>query len=62
MTKVTLGAGLADMIFTSTHQCHDISADMQDLTEIGNALSRLIVEVRDDIKNNKDVWNRIFSR
>ncbi|KAM6897701.1 protein unc-13 homolog D [Xenentodon cancila] len=32
----------------------------KDLAEIGSALSRLIVEVHDDIKNNKDVWNRVF--
>uniref|UniRef100_A0A3Q2E2T4 Unc-13 homolog D (C. elegans) n=1 Tax=Cyprinodon variegatus TaxID=28743 RepID=A0A3Q2E2T4_CYPVA len=32
----------------------------KDLTEIGSALSRLIAEVQDDIKHNKDVWNRVF--
>nr|XP_061807192.1 protein unc-13 homolog D-like [Nerophis lumbriciformis] len=32
----------------------------KELPEIINALSRLIDEVRDDIKINKDVWNRTF--
>lgn len=30
--------------------------------EIGSALSRLIMEVQEDIKHNKDVWNRVFVR
>lgn len=34
----------------------------QDLSEIGSALSRLIGEVQEDIKHNKDVWNRVFVR
>lgn len=37
-------------------------ADTQDLSEIVNALSRLIREVQEDIKHNKDVWNRVFVR
>lgn len=37
-------------------------AGIQDLSEIVNALSRLIREVQEDIKNNKDVWNRVFVR
>ncbi|XP_029954450.1 protein unc-13 homolog D [Salarias fasciatus] len=32
----------------------------KELSEIGSALSRLIVEVQEDIKHNKDVWNRVF--
>ncbi|XP_051926412.1 protein unc-13 homolog D isoform X2 [Hippocampus zosterae] len=32
----------------------------KELSEIISALSRLIVEVRDDIKLNRDVWNRTF--
>ncbi|XP_049615716.1 protein unc-13 homolog D isoform X1 [Syngnathus scovelli] len=32
----------------------------KELSEIISALSRLIDEVRDDIKLNKDVWNRTF--
>lgn len=32
----------------------------KDLSEIGSALSRLIGEVQEDIKHNKDVWNRVF--
>uniref|UniRef100_A0A3Q1FZD1 Unc-13 homolog D (C. elegans) n=1 Tax=Acanthochromis polyacanthus TaxID=80966 RepID=A0A3Q1FZD1_9TELE len=32
----------------------------KDLSEIGRALSRLIMEVQEDIKHNKDVWNRVF--
>lgn len=37
-------------------------ADTQDLSEIVSALSRLIGEVQEDIKHNKDVWNRVFVR
>lgn len=37
-------------------------ADIQDLLEIVGALSRLIGEVQEDIKHNKDVWNRVFVR
>lgn len=37
-------------------------ADIQDLSETVDALSRLIVEVQEDIKHNKDVWNRVFVR
>lgn len=37
-------------------------AAMQDLSEIVGALSRLIGEVQEDIKHNKDVWNRVFVR
>ncbi|XP_056153133.1 protein unc-13 homolog D [Lampris incognitus] len=32
----------------------------KELSEIVSALSRLIGEVQDDIKNSKDVWNRVF--
>ncbi|RVE59203.1 hypothetical protein OJAV_G00186240 [Oryzias javanicus] len=32
----------------------------KELTEMGSALSRLIMEVQKDIKSNKDVWNRVF--
>ncbi|KAM9425116.1 protein unc-13 homolog D [Pholidichthys leucotaenia] len=32
----------------------------KELPEIGSALSRLIGEVQEDIKHNKDVWNRVF--
>lgn len=34
----------------------------KDLSEIGSALSGLIGEVQEDIKHNKDVWNRVFAR
>lgn len=37
-------------------------ADSQDRPDIVNALCRLIGEVQEDIKNNKDVWNRVFVR
>ncbi|KAM4623513.1 protein unc-13 homolog D [Polymixia lowei] len=33
----------------------------KDLSEIVSALSKLIWEVQEDIKHNKDVWNRIFA-
>lgn len=36
--------------------------DIQDLSEIVSALFRLIQEVQEDIKHNKDVWNRVFVR
>lgn len=36
--------------------------DIQDLLEIVGALSRLIGEVQEDIKHNKDIWNRVFVR
>ncbi|XP_068161933.1 protein unc-13 homolog D isoform X2 [Antennarius striatus] len=32
----------------------------KDLPEIVNALTSLIKEVQKDVKNNKDVWNRVF--
>ncbi|XP_034050433.1 protein unc-13 homolog D [Thalassophryne amazonica] len=32
----------------------------KDLSEIVSALSRLVVETQQDIKHNKDVWNRVF--
>uniref|UniRef100_A0A3Q3VX94 Uncharacterized protein n=1 Tax=Mola mola TaxID=94237 RepID=A0A3Q3VX94_MOLML len=32
----------------------------KDLSEIVSALSRLIGEMQEDIKHNKDVWNRVF--
>ncbi|XP_062234924.1 protein unc-13 homolog D [Platichthys flesus] len=32
----------------------------KDLSEIVVALSRLITKVQEDIKHNKDVWNRVF--
>lgn len=38
------------------------NADTQDRSEIVNALSRLIGEVQEDVKHNKDVWNRVFVR
>ncbi|XP_069563579.1 protein unc-13 homolog D isoform X1 [Brachyistius frenatus] len=34
----------------------------KELTEIGSALARLIGEVQEDIKHNKDVWNSVFVR
>ncbi|XP_064806729.1 protein unc-13 homolog D-like isoform X6 [Oncorhynchus masou masou] len=32
----------------------------KDLTETVSALSRLVGEVQQDIKHNKDIWNRVF--
>ena len=51
--------------FLSQHWSHvhfSHHADMQELPEIVGALSRLIGEVQEDIKHNKDVWNRVFVR
>lgn len=34
----------------------------QELSEIVSALTKLIGEVQEDIKHNKDVYNRVFVR
>lgn len=49
-------------IFIALHLLFLHYAVTQDLSEIGSALSRLIGEVQEDIKHNKDVWNRVFVR
>uniref|UniRef100_A0A3B3WM14 Unc-13 homolog D (C. elegans) n=1 Tax=Poecilia mexicana TaxID=48701 RepID=A0A3B3WM14_9TELE len=54
-----------DAIVTGTEEWFTIKKGLhqpmtKDLTEIGSALSRLIAEVQEDIKHNKDVWNRVF--
>lgn len=36
--------------------------DSQDLSEIVDAFSRFIKEIEEDVKHNKDVWNRVFIR
>ncbi|KAF3853112.1 hypothetical protein F7725_013800 [Dissostichus mawsoni] len=42
-------------------ELHDeVSDAILDLPEIVSALSRLIAEVQEDIKHNKDAWNRVF--
>ncbi|KAK1881404.1 Protein unc-13 like D [Dissostichus eleginoides] len=42
-------------------ELHDeVSDAILDLSEIVSALSRLIAEVQEDIKHNKDAWNRVF--
>ena len=35
---------------------------LQDLAEIVGALASLISEVQEDVKNCKNVWNRVFVR
>ncbi|XP_037547122.1 protein unc-13 homolog D [Nematolebias whitei] len=54
-----------DAIQTGTEEWFTIKKGLhqpmtKDLVEIGSALSRLIMEVQEDIKHNKDVWNRVF--
>ncbi|MEQ2272570.1 hypothetical protein XENORESO_000765 [Xenotaenia resolanae] len=60
-----LHEGVFDAIQTGTEEWFTIKKGLhqpmtKDLTEIGSALSRLIVEVQEDIKHNKDIWNRVF--
>ncbi|XP_017271621.1 protein unc-13 homolog D isoform X2 [Kryptolebias marmoratus] len=54
-----------DAIQTGTEEWFTIKKGLhqpmtKDLVETGSALSRLIMEVQEDIKHNKDVWNRVF--
>ncbi|KAM7371204.1 hypothetical protein PAMP_010695 [Pampus punctatissimus] len=56
---------LSDAIQTGTQEWFTIKKGLhqpmtKDLSEIVNALSRLIGEVQEDVKHNKDVWNRVF--
>ncbi|XP_041830237.1 protein unc-13 homolog D [Melanotaenia boesemani] len=57
--------GVIDAIQTGTEEWFTIKKGLhqpmtKNLAEIGSALSSLIVEVQEDIKHNKDVWNRVF--
>ncbi|XP_054592460.2 protein unc-13 homolog D isoform X2 [Nothobranchius furzeri] len=54
-----------DAIQTGTEEWFTIKKGLhqpmtKDLKEIGSALFKLITEVKEDIKHNKDVWNRVF--
>ncbi|XP_028263625.1 protein unc-13 homolog D isoform X2 [Parambassis ranga] len=54
-----------DAIQTGTEEWFTIKRGLhqpmtKELSEIVSALSRLIGEVQQDIKHNKDVWNRVF--
>nr|XP_040033479.1 protein unc-13 homolog D [Gasterosteus aculeatus aculeatus] len=56
---------VSDAIQTGTQEWFTLKKGLhqpmtKDLAEIVNALSRLIGEVQEDIKHNKDVWNRVF--
>uniref|UniRef100_A0A3P8TV54 Unc-13 homolog D n=1 Tax=Amphiprion percula TaxID=161767 RepID=A0A3P8TV54_AMPPE len=56
---------LSDAIKTGTQEWFTIKKGLhqpmtKDLSEIGRALSRLIMEVQEDVKHNKDIWNRVF--
>ncbi|XP_026171952.1 protein unc-13 homolog D [Mastacembelus armatus] len=56
---------VGDAIQTGTQEWFTIKKGLhqpmtKDLSEIASALSRLIKEVQDDVKHNKDVWNRVF--
>ncbi|XP_054454454.1 protein unc-13 homolog D [Anoplopoma fimbria] len=57
---------VSDAIQTGTQEWFTIKKGLyqpmtKDLSEIVSALSRLIGEVQEDIKHNKDAWNRVFS-
>ncbi|XP_034052666.1 protein unc-13 homolog D [Gymnodraco acuticeps] len=56
---------VSDAILTGTEEWFNIQKGLnqpmtKDLSEIVSALSRLIAEVQEDIKHNKDAWNRVF--
>uniref|UniRef100_A0A3B5ACK4 Unc-13 homolog D n=1 Tax=Stegastes partitus TaxID=144197 RepID=A0A3B5ACK4_9TELE len=56
---------VSDAIQTGTQEWFTIKKGLhqpmtKDLSEIGSALSKLIMEVQEDIKHNKDVWNRVY--
>ncbi|KAM6898628.1 protein unc-13 homolog D [Lycodopsis pacificus] len=56
---------ITDAIQTGTQEWFTIKKGLhqpmtKELSETVSALSRLIVEVQEDIKHNKDVWNRVF--
>ncbi|KAM7382119.1 hypothetical protein PAMA_012811 [Pampus argenteus] len=56
---------VSDAIQTGTQEWFTIKKGLhqpmtKDLSEIVNALSRLIGEVQEDVKHSKDVWNRVF--
>ncbi|KAK5850422.1 hypothetical protein PBY51_001305 [Eleginops maclovinus] len=56
---------VSDAILTGTEEWFTIQKGLhqpmtKDLSEIVSALSRLIAEVQEDIKHNKDTWNRVF--
>uniref|UniRef100_A0A7N8WNB7 Unc-13 homolog D n=1 Tax=Mastacembelus armatus TaxID=205130 RepID=A0A7N8WNB7_9TELE len=54
---------VGDAIQTGTQEWFTIKKGLhQPMTKIASALSRLIKEVQDDVKHNKDVWNRVFVR
>nr|XP_020481010.1 protein unc-13 homolog D isoform X1 [Monopterus albus] len=60
-----LHEGVNDAIQSGTQEWFAIKKGLhqpmtKDLSEIVNALSGLIGEVQEDIKHNKDVWNRVF--
>ncbi|XP_029312783.1 protein unc-13 homolog D isoform X2 [Cottoperca gobio] len=57
---------VSDAIQTGTQEWFTIQKGLhqpmtKDLSETVSALSRLIVEVQEDIKHNKDAWNRVFA-
>ncbi|KAM8887841.1 protein unc-13 homolog D [Synchiropus picturatus] len=57
---------VCNAIKTGTHEWFTVKKGLhqpmtKDLSEIVVAVSRLIGEVQEDVKSNKDVWNRIFS-
>ncbi|XP_058477228.1 protein unc-13 homolog D [Solea solea] len=63
--QVELNDEVSHAIQTGTQEWFNIKKGLhqpmtKDLPEIINALSSLIGEVREDIKHNKDVWNRVF--
>ncbi|XP_028332277.1 protein unc-13 homolog D isoform X2 [Gouania willdenowi] len=56
---------VTDAVQTGTQEWFTIKKGLhqpmtKDKAEIGSALLRLIGEVQEDMKHNKDVWNRVF--
>ncbi|KAM8836606.1 protein unc-13 homolog D-like isoform 2-T2 [Spinachia spinachia] len=56
---------VSDAVETGTEEWFTIKKGLhqpmtKDVAEIVSALSRLIGEVQEDIKHNKDAWNRVF--
>ncbi|XP_062298549.1 protein unc-13 homolog D [Scomber scombrus] len=63
--QVELNDEVKEAIQTGTQEWFIIKKGLhqpmtKDMSEIVNALSRLIGEVQEDVKHNKDVWNRVF--
>ncbi|XP_030630758.1 protein unc-13 homolog D [Chanos chanos] len=63
--QFALNEEVIDALLTGTQEWFNIKKGLhqpmtKELTETVNALSRLIGEVQEDIRQTKDVWNRVF--